>query len=373
MRSPRRVLAAVFLLLAVAACAGAPPRSASSQVLSNYERDTGNTVRRDCGYSSPLPGKPGWSIWLFCDTEVTSAGGRRVERLILGTGTAADGPYQAGRVPAALSEVPTPPAPLAMTGTTAPQPFLPAPSGLQLPASLLPCAGPGAYAAAWISGVTRVPAAGTLLITYDDYCVTTPGDTPTAEGFGLATYDPASNLLGPVAPVFRSGFGLPLPQQQVLGSPVIGTDGYLYLFGFGGGRVFLARTVAAPAYWQNPFTYQYWTGVGWSGPAAATSLIPAGQALGISVGDYAADGHGLVMIEQTSLGGAFQAWQASSPAGAWRRLLSGQVPCTRGSETGAAGLCRALIGHPELSTRGRLLISYYDPGNSHVDVAAYPW
>ena len=105
MRSPRRVLAAVFLLLAVAACAGAPPRPAPSQVLSNYERDTGNTVRRDCGYSSPLPGKPGWSIWLFCDTEVTSAGGRRVERLILGTGTAADGQYQAGRVPAAGTRV----------------------------------------------------------------------------------------------------------------------------------------------------------------------------------------------------------------------------------------------------------------------------
>ena len=42
-------------------------------------------------------------------------------------------------------------------------------------------------------------------------------------------------------------------------------------------------------------------------------------------------------------------------------------------EHGAEGLCRALIGHPELSTRSRLLISYYDPGNDHVDIAAYPW
>ena len=375
MRSLRRVLTFGFLIL-VAACAAAPPRPAPSQVLSNYERDTGNRVRRDCGYSSPLPGKPGWSIWLFCDTVVTSAGGQQVERLILGTGTAADGPYQAGRAPASLTEVPTPPAPLAIHGTTAPQPFLPAPGGLQLPGSLLPCAGPGAYPAAWISGVTRVPsaaAAGTLLITYDDYCVTTPGDAPTAEGFGLASYDPASNLLGPVTPVFRSGFGLPLPQREVLGSPVAGADGYLYLFGFGSGQVYVARTIAAPAYWRSPFTYQYWTGDGWSSQAAAASLLPAGQPLGISVGDYAADGRGLVMIEQTSLGGGFQAWQASSPAGPWRRLLAGRVPCTRGSETGAAGLCRALIGHPELSTRSRLLISYYDPGNSHVDVAAFPW
>jgi hypothetical protein len=355
-------------------------------VQSNYERVTGHAVRRDCGYSSPLPGKPGWSIWLFCDTVVSSAGGATIERLILGTDTAAEGPDQAGRAPGGLSEVPTPPARLALSPAAAPQPFLPAPDSLELPGSLLPCAGPSSYPAAWISGVAGAPpaAAGHLLIAYDDYCVTGSADAPTAEGFGLVEYDPARNLLGPVAPVFRSGFGLTLPQQQVLGSPVAGADGYLYLFGFcqaapppagcGTGQVFLARTVAAPAYWGNPFSYQYWTGDGWSAQAAAAgSLIPAGQPLGISVGDYAADGHGLVMIEQTSLAGGFQAWQARSPAGPWRRLLAGRVPCTRGTEPGPQGLCRALIGHPELSTRGDLLISYYDPGNGHVAVAAYPW
>jgi hypothetical protein len=372
----------VGCLVVVKACGTAP---APSPVLSNYERSTGAAIRRDCGYSSAMPGRPGWSIWLFCDTAVISAGAR-TEHLILGTGTAADGPYQAGRAPAGLSEVPTPPARPALPSSAAPQPFLPAPYGLQRPGSLLPCTGPGAYPAAWISGVTRAPpaSADTLLITYDDYCVTGSGDPPTAEGFGLAEYDPASNLLGPVTLVFSTGFGLPLLKQQVLGSPILGRDGYLYLFGFcranppptgcGRGQVFLARTVAALAYWRNPFTYQYWTGDGWSPqPAAASSLIPAGQPIGISVGDFAADGKGLVMIEQTSLAGGFQAWRASSPAGPWRRILTGQVPCTSGTEPGAEGLCRALIGHPELSTRSRLLISYYDPGNDHVDVAAYPW
>jgi hypothetical protein len=177
---------------------------------------------------------------------------------------------------------------------------------------------------------------------------------------------------------------LVMAAAQVLGSPVTGADGYLYLFGFcraapapagcGSGRVFLARTAAAPASWQNPFAYQYWTGGGWSSQAAAAgSLIPAGQPLGISVGDYAADGRGLVMIEQTTLAGGFQAWQARSPAGPWRRLLAGRVPCTSGAGPGPQGLCRALIGHPELSTRSRLLISYYNPGNHHLYVSAYPW
>lgn len=384
-RLRRLVLASgviVGCLVAVKACGAAPP--GSSPVLSNYERSTGDTIRRDCGYSSPLPGRPGRSIWLFCDTVVMSAHAQTIERLILGTGTAADGPYQPGRAPAGLSEIPTPPTRPALPSSAAPQPFLPAPGGLRRPGGMLPCTGPGAYPAAWISGVTRAPpaAAGTLLITYDEYCVT--GDVTTAEGFGLAEYDPASNLLGPVTTVFSTGSGLPLLKQQVLGSPILARDGYLYLFGFchadpppagcGRGQVFLARTVAAPAYWNNPFTYQYWTGAGWSPrPAAAGSLIPAGQPLGIWVGDFAADGKGLVMIEQTSLEGGFQAWRARSPAGPWRRILTGRVPCSDGTEPGAEGLCRALIGHPELSTRSRLLISYYDPGNSHVDVAAYPW
>jgi hypothetical protein len=387
------VCAIVASLVAVAACqAGARrpvpvPVPVPVRVLSNYERATGNTIPRDCGYSSPLPAKPGWSLWLFCDTAIASARGGQIQHLILGTDTAAAGPYRASQVPSRLSEIPTPPAPLTLPSAGAPQPFLPAPQGLLLPGSTLPCTGPGAYPASWISGVTREPPgafSSDLLISYDDYCVTGNADPLTAEGFGLVTYDPASNLLSPPAQVFGSVTGLQLPPQQVLGSPVFPGDGYLYLFGFchaaappagcSSGRVFLARTVAQPVYWQNPFTYEYWTGSGWSPDAvAAETLIPVGRPLGISVGDYAADGRGLVMIEQTSLAGGFQVWQARSPTGPWRRILTGRVPCSRSTQRGTEGLCRAVIGHPELSTRSRLLISYFDPGNDHVDVSAYPW
>ena len=377
---------AVTSLAAVAACGAGVPGPVPVQVLSNYERN-GTTVRRDCGYSSPLPGKPGWSLWLFCDTVIASVRSGKTERLILGTDTAAAGPYRAGYAPARLSEIPTPPTPLTLPGAGAPQPFLPGPQRLLLPGSTLPCAGPGAYPASWISGVAREPSAGTaahLLISYDDYCVTGNADTLTAEGFGLIEYDPARNLLSWPAGVFTSLPGLPLPPQQVLGSPVFSGDGYLYLFGFcpsgyapagcGRGGVFAVRTVAQPAYWQNPLTYQYWTGGGWSpDEAAAHTLMPPGHPFGISVGDYTADGHGLVMVEQTSLAGAFQAWQARSPAGPWQRIITGQVPCRRGAQRGAESLCRAVIGHPELSTRGQLVISYFDPGNDHVEVSAYPW
>jgi len=193
--------------------------------------------------------------------------------------------------------------------------------------------------------------------------------------FGLAEYNPARNLLGPVTRVFSSGFGTSLAAAaRARLSGLRARDGYLYLFGFcqvasplagcGASQVFLARTVARPAYWGNPFTYQYWTGDGWSAQAgAAGSLIPAGHLLGISVGDYAADGQGPGDDRADEPGRRLPglAGQGRRPARGVG-LLAGRVPCTRGIEAGTEGLCRALIGHPELSTRGDLLISYYDPG-----------
>ena len=79
------------------------------------------------------------------------------------------------------------------------------------------------------------------------------------------------------------------------------------------------------------------------------------------------------MIEQTSAGGDFSLWQAAAPTGPWRQTGTGRVPCTAGQRTQAVDLCRALIGHPELSTPNELLISFFNPGDSHVEVVAYPW
>jgi hypothetical protein len=392
------VLAGGLAVLAAAACAGPPrpsPGPAPDLVRSNYERATGDTVPRDCGYSVPLPDKPGWSLWLFCDTAVTSARGTRIDRLILGTDTAAAGPYQAGQVPARLSEIPTPPTPSVLPSDGAPEPFLPAPQGLVRPGGTQPCSGSGDYAAAWITGVAAVPGGPAsqrkLLISYNDYCVTgdssslgtdVPGSL-TPEGSGLVEYDPATNQLATPGEVFASTLGTALPVEQVLGSPVF-RSGYLYQFGFcsaatlptgcAAGKVFMVRVQATAAAWQNPASYQYWTGRGWSlDPNTAASVLPSGHPLGVSVGDYSADGHQLVMVEQTSLAGDFQVWQATSPAGPWRRVRSGRVPCRSGTGHGAGELCRALIGHPELSTRNQLLISYYNPGNAHVDASAWSW
>ena len=86
------------------------------------------------------------------------------------------------------------------------------------------------------------------------------------------------------------------------------------------------------------------------------------------------------MIEQTSSTGAFTVYEASSPDGTWTEKTSGTVPCI----TEGDSFCRAIIGHPELSTSSDLLLSYFNPGaapqdnpsagpEGHVMAAAYPW
>ena len=374
------MLAAALALLCTACGSGRPP---PRLVTSRYETATGHRIVRDCGFSVPLPGRAPRSLWLFCDTLVTGRHGRALGYPILGAGTAAEGPDVAGRGPGTLSELATPAGVPGGAGLgllparAAPQPFLPVPPSLTLPASTVPCsAAARTYPARWVTGVAREPgSSGHVLISYTDYCVS-GGDTFTPEAFGLLDYDPAANALGPPAPVFTAQPGQQLPQPQALGSPVF-RGGYLYLFGWCGpdcdrGGAFLARTPAAAAGWDNGFTYQYWTGAGWTADLShAAPLTGYPEPLGVSVGNY--PGRGLVMIEQTSAGGDFSLWQAPAPTGPWRQIRAGRVPCTAGQGTLPVDLCRALIGHPELSTQDDLLISFYNPGASHVEVVAYPW
>lgn len=356
-------------------------------MLSRYETLTGRAIARDCGFSAPLPSAPERSLWLFCDTEITSRQGDEIGLPILGTGTAAEGSYRAGSAPGLLTEVPTPSSPAlsspgpAAPGTAglAPRPFLTAPADLTLPATDLPCAGSGVYQARWITGVAREPgASGHLLISYVDSCVS-GSDVFTAEAFGLVDYDPVANVLSSPAQVFSMTPGEQLLPVWTLGSPVF-SGGYLYLFsscapggGCGTPGVFLTRTLATAADWQNGFSYQYWTDPGWSASPYSAVPLRAGTPLLVWGGDFSATGHGLVLIEQTSVGGNFTIWQATAPTGPWRQITAGRVPCSAGKRGDLAGLCRALIGHLELSTRSDLLMSFFNPGVNHVEVSAFRW
>ncbi len=376
----------VVLLLAVPKAARQPTTLPPTPVLSGAERSGRVSVARDCGYSAPLPSDPGRSLWLFCDTAVyvrkTGRPGWTLQRFITGStaavGAGASGPGPASRAPGELSEVATPGS--TARGGNSPAPFLAHPEGLVMPDGL-PCGLDGSYAASWVTGVTRVPSTPYLLVTFDNYCVLAGSAGFVREGFGLAEYDPATATLSNDVTVFGPGAAATL-----LGSPVF-SGRYLYLYGPTcgsrkagrcAGTMFEARVAASPAAWTDPLSYQWlssgpagpWT----SDPAAATPVIAGPGSSGVSVASFAAAGRGFVLIEQTNIDGAFTVYRSASPAGGWKQVRSGRVPCRVG--TGYADFCRAIIGHPELSTPAELVLSYYDPAagpHGHVMVTGFRW
>jgi hypothetical protein len=390
----------------------APP----AEVLSNYEVTTGHTLDRDCGFTAPVLSpyhgtgttpRAGvlQDLWLFCDTVDYNASGTEVGA-VLGTDTAAEAPLVAGEVPQDLSEISTPPTRTPLPDDNGPQPFLPVPGGIVLPDSTSGCVGsnpspngvygpasPGAYPASWITGAEREPTGPgdnplDVLAVFNNYCVDgLPGvsinNLFTDEGFGLASYDPVTNRLGAPVHVFTSSGGQNLPRQEQLGDPLF-YGGYLYLFAFNcnssafatclSGIVYMARVPALPALWDNPDAYKWWTGSGWSSNYAnAANAVPAATPFAISVGDYSAVGHGIVLIAESDLVGAFQVLTAPSPTGPWQLRQTDQVPSATNCSGGEFG-CYALVGHPELSTTSQLMVSYFDPyGLGHLHLAAFPW
>jgi hypothetical protein len=390
------LVAAVLLVVhALEATSGLTP---PAPVLSNFERSSGADIVRDCGYSQPLPADPSVSLWLFCDTDVyasTPQGTSRLSLIINGS-TAAAGPATAGTVPADLSELATPGTrPRATPGQQGPAQFLPAPAGLKTASGLDCTQANNAYPASWPTGVTADAArASDVLITFDNYCVAISSGLPLPEGFGLAEYDPASNTFDAVSTVFTSaGLGSLGPQVR-LGSPIF-SGSYLYLFAgrcahielatcitSSGSAIYLARVSANPSAWQQPGRYQWLAGNSdWTAsPSSAVSVLPGATPLGVSVSSFAALGRGLVLIEQTSEVGQFVLYRARSPAGPWHRIRSGTVPCA----IKGISFCRAIIGHPDLSTASELLVSFFDPAaapyfgprdasEGHVLVASFPW
>lgn len=393
--------ATVLISAALATCASSVAALADNpppgQVLSNFENHYGANIVRDCGYSQPLPADPSASLWLFCDTDVYrfNVQGQWALSDIISGSTAAEGPASPGKVPVGLSELTTPGSGVPpIPNHHGPSQFLSTPSGL-VTSGGLPCdSADNSYAASWITGVTRDAARPSdVLISFNNYCVQSGGSF-LAEGSGLAQYDPATNTLNSRVTVFTSASGTALAQQERLGSPIF-SGRYLYLFAShcnetydatcinnSGNAVYLARVSAKPSAWDNAGNYRWYAGPSsWTAnPGSAVSVISGARPLSVTVNDFSALGHGLVLIEQTNIVGGFTAYQASRPSGTWQEKTSGTVPCTIKGDS----FCRAIVGHSELSTRSHLLVSFFNPGaaphynpgagaEGHVMIAAFPW
>ena len=122
----------------------------------------------------------------------------------------------------------------------------------------------------------------------------------------------------------------------------------------------VTRDAARP--WDNAGSYRWYAGPSsWTAsPGSAVSVIAGARPLSVTVNNFSALGHGLVLIEQTNIVGGFTVYQASRPSGTWREKTSGTVPCTIEGDS----FCRAIIGHPELSTRSHLVVSFFQSGRS---------
>jgi hypothetical protein len=329
-----------------------------------------NPISRDGGVSAAYAS--GEDLWVFGDT--SQVGGPSTT-----LGTAADGPYTVGAAPNSLSEIPA---------GSSPSPFFKKPSGLDANGEDQACAIP----AAWVSGAATVPGTSTVLLTYEQVC---DGSNFLAERLSLVEYTPSTGTFGTIyTPFAGSPLYDGLPPVESFGSPVYGSDGYLYLFtnsndttandpdGFYHTGLFVAR-IKTTSDLGKASNYKWWSqptgqGAGWYGEADAQYALPVIPCcnFGATVANYSAStSKDLAAIVQTGLGAStFQVYEATSPAGSWTAGPVGQVPDD--CDAGAFG-CYAIYGHPELSTSTQLVFSWYSSddrnGAGHVRVGAMAW
>ena len=370
---------AVAALLVVGAVLTAGPGVASADpappglVRSRYETaDPTRSINRDAGYSVEIPGS-GHSLWLFGDTFWPDG-------FLLGS-SATVGPFTPGRVPTQLTEVPTPPAPVRAPHSGPPQRFLPVPEGL-VGKDGGDCYGaPNSAPATWPTGAAVVPGTYNVLITYMDVCLTFP-DTISVQRYGVAEYDPLNNRVLRQTTVFETSV---LPFQLTLGSPVFADDGYLYLYGSTcddtagasgfcmDGRVVVARVPAHAQYWRDSGSYLFRAGTAWTTDwAQSQPMVPGARPAGlVHVVDARSLGKGLVLVEQVDLAGGFRIWRSDFFTTGWTELTTGSTDC--GRNPSPIDMCRTFAAHVELSTTSELLLSYYDPGPSHLSMVAVPW
>lgn len=364
------LLGAGLATVLAAPARGAPHRlhfTDLGPVRSDYERSGQGVIERDCGESIGLPSAPGFVLWVFCDTFAFPYSGQPY----LAGSSAAIAPRVALRSPPSLVDFS--PAPETFHDGL-PRNFLALPVGLTR-TNGEPCTPSTAhYAAPWTSGLAPAPGSQRVLVAYVSHCIEPPQADPLRpERFGIAEYDPVTNSIVADAPAI---FAAPrLPARLRLGSPVVRGNA-LYLFApvcdsraYGTcvrGRVVTARVrlgpdAAATRPWTLPSHYRWWNGHGYNAAPIEqpVSIIPGARPSSIAVEADPALGR-LVLIESIGLVGDVRIWSSRDPAGPWRLRGSGRLPNCRVGER-PFDFCRSIILHPEMSTRSRLVVGYFQP------------
>jgi hypothetical protein len=347
-----------------AAHATAAPSISAAPVRSSYETPT-RLLSRDIGISVALP--DGHDLWLFGDTSVYArdAAGVWSDAGFIDGNTALLGKYTRGQVPHG-GEYPS----------GQPARLIPDPKNVYLSdGSGRPCAkgiGRAAFAARWPTGAAVMASnKSEVLVTYIEVCITVPprgGPVIRTEGWGYMLYNWRVRriALGPIDVFKPKRNAASLDPSLNFGWPVF-INGQLTLFSSsctvqyltcGGGHVWSVTTSTL----GKPDSYK---------PTLMTTdgTVPW-QPLTISVGQYGAT---LRMIETTSIGGDFKVFSTDKLGDPWELVISGKLPdCAPNLN----GYCHGVEGHPELSTRDAIFISYKDPNSGpggHMVISAIPY
>jgi hypothetical protein len=329
------------------------------------------SLQRDAGMSVPLPN--GKDLWIFGDTgEFVDTGGW-VSNGFVGGSTIAKGGNSRGRVPKTLKNASVHGA---LRSEGGPTQFLPTPTDVYLPDGSRRRCGVSngtSYSARWPTGAALLDPS-TVLVSYVDVCVLS-STSSSAEGWGIAEYGWRNNRLraGPFDVIAPTVDGAQISPAQSLGSPVV-ADGRVTFFSSAcphlfvacpSGSVFETSVVDAADALENPMSYA---------PRAVSVSDPTGwQPMGISVSP---DPNGsFTLVEQTSIGGSFRLFGASTVGGPWLPGGSGILP---GCSSSPHGFCYAFVGHPELSSSTQYVVSYFkpdagpDPMAGHLVLASVP-
>ena len=345
------------------------------------ENTSTTILQRDAGLSVSLPS--GRALWIFVDTSAFSSAADPSGQFVGGS-TAAKGVFKPGGKRGLTDVKPA----RSDSGAQSNQ-FLPTPTNTFMPdgsgRSCTPANG-ALYAARWPTGATLLTDTSLVLITYTDVCVLSP-DRFQVEGWGFVEYQWRGGRirLGPVDVFPPKASGAALPETQAFQSPVV-SGGKVTLYvstceqlfvGCNRGSVLAATVIDNPFALVNPASYA-------TVPVAAPSDGPW-TPVNISVAAYGTSGTGTSgtassgtgtqyrIVEQTSIAGTFKLLGAPTPTGPWSPLTSGTLP---GCNLTPQGFCYAFVGHPGLSTKLSVLMTYFKPDSEqntkigHVVVAS---
>jgi hypothetical protein len=344
------VVAVVGSVLVPTAASSAPAAAPVflGPVVSMSESAT-TAVGRDLGFSAPLPN--GKDLWVFGDTPGYKFvnGAWKLISFFFGSSAGLVRYSPGKRFTTPLFEV-VPGHKLAKGNK--PTLFRPAPVTYLPDGSGRVCnkanAGPSAGMGRWPTGAALMPDKTNVFVPYMDVCVIAAG-AYAVEGWGFAFYNWKTNKVSVPVDVFKPATsGALLPSSQYFGSPVVS----------GKSVTLFTQTCCSPASVNtttipanlfalaNPASYVEKPIPG-MGPAYMTIVSPPSTS----------QPH-FTMLQALDAQGHYGIYTAATPSGPWTPHTSGYLPrCVT-----AAVPCNSIALHPELSSRTRLIVSYYVTG-----------